>query len=57
VPSLINEHGYFHPNCETEVNIEEVETELRAQIDRAYAMGLVPTHLDSHMGCLMQTED
>ena len=31
--------------------------ELRAQIDRAYAMGLVPTHLDSHMGCLFQTEE
>ncbi len=57
VPSLIDEHGYFHPDCETEVNITEVETELRAQIDRAYAMGLVPTHLDSHMGCLKQTEE
>ncbi len=57
VPSLINEHGYFHPDCETVVNIKEVEVELRAQIDRAYAMGLVPTHLDSHMGCLMQTEE
>ena len=57
VPSLINEHGYFHAGCRAEVSIEEVEAELRAQIDRAYAMGLVPTHLDSHMGCLMQTKE
>jgi len=57
VPSLINEHGYFHPDCKTSVSLKEVEAELRAQIDRAYAMGLVPTHLDSHMGCLMQTPD
>lgn len=57
VPSLINEHGYFHAGCKTEINIKEVEAELKAQIDRAYAMGLVPTHLDSHMGCLMQTKE
>lgn len=57
VPTLINEHGYFHKGCRSEVSINEVEAELRAQIDRAYAMGLVPTHLDSHMGCLMQTQE
>lgn len=57
VPSLINEHGYFHPDCQSGIDIKEVETELRAQIDRAYAMGLVPTHLDSHMGCLFQTQE
>ena len=32
--------------------IEGVETEIRAQIDRALTMGLRPTHLDSHMGTL-----
>lgn len=57
VPSLINEHGYFHEGCRSGINIKEVEMELRAQIDRAYAMGLVPTHLDTHMGCLLQTEE
>ncbi|WKK65679.1 polysaccharide deacetylase family protein [Lutimonas zeaxanthinifaciens] len=57
VLSLIDEHGYFHNECKSEVNIEEVETELRAQIDRAYAMGLIPTHLDTHMGCLVQTQE
>ena len=57
VPSLINKHGYFHAGCQPEINLKEVEAELRAQIDRAYAMGLVPTHLDSHMGCLFQTQE
>jgi predicted glycoside hydrolase/deacetylase ChbG (UPF0249 family) len=57
VPSLINNHGYFHSGCQPEINLKEVEAELRAQIDRSYAMGLVPTHLDSHMGCLFQTQE
>ena len=57
VPSLIDEHGYFHRDCNAGVSIAEVETELRAQIDRAYAMGLEPTHLDSHMGCLFQSPE
>ena len=55
--SLIDEHGYFHRDCNAGVSIAEVETELRAQIDRAYAMGLEPTHLDSHMGCLFQSPE
>ena len=57
VPSLIDQHGYFHQDCQTSVDLKEVELELRAQIDRAYAMDLVPTHLDSHMGCLFQSPE
>ena len=57
VTSLVNEHGYFHEDCKTNLNLTEVETELKAQIDRAYAMGLEPTHLDMHMGCLVQTSE
>lgn len=34
---------------------DEVETEIRAQIDRAKTMGFEPTHLDSHMGTLFAT--
>ena len=30
----------------------EVETEIRAQIDRAMKVGIRPTHVDSHMGVL-----
>ena len=57
VPSLINKHGYFHSGCEPEINLKEVEEELRAQIDQAYSMGIIPTHLDSHMGCLFQNQE
>ena len=37
--------------------LDEVEKELRAQIDRAYAIGIKPTHVDSHMGALYGTAD
>jgi predicted glycoside hydrolase/deacetylase ChbG (UPF0249 family) len=50
VPSLVDENGYFHHdwNAAPKINPEEVELELRAQIDRASAMGVRPSHLDSH---------
>jgi len=50
VPSLLDENGYFHHDWTptTKIDSGEVEIELRAQIDRAYAMGIRPTHLDSH---------
>lgn len=34
---------------------DEVEAEIRAQLDRARTMGFEPTHLDSHMGTLFAT--
>jgi len=43
--------------CVPDLNLNEVEIELKAQVNRAYAMGLEPTHLDSHMGCLFQTPE
>ncbi len=50
VPSLLDENGYFRHDwaATTKIDPKEVELELRAQIDRAYAMGVRPTHLDSH---------
>jgi predicted glycoside hydrolase/deacetylase ChbG (UPF0249 family) len=50
VPSLLDKNGYLHHDWspETRINPAEAEIELRAQIDRAYAMGIRPTHLDSH---------
>jgi predicted glycoside hydrolase/deacetylase ChbG (UPF0249 family) len=50
VPSLVDKNGYFYHDWDYNppANPKEVETELRAQIERALAMGLHPTHLDSH---------
>lgn len=58
VPSLLDPDGTF-PNNDSTVAVrarqEEIELELRAQIQRALALGIRPTHLDSHMGSLFTT--
>jgi predicted glycoside hydrolase/deacetylase ChbG (UPF0249 family) len=50
VPSLVDSNGYFRHDWDENrhINAREVEVELRAQIERALAMGVRPTHLDSH---------
>lgn len=56
VQSLVNELGHFHEDCVEfgqKAKVEEAEIELRAQIELAYKMGIQPTHLDTHMGCLV----
>lgn len=54
VPSLVDEHGYFFPSRATffanNPKLEEVEFELRAQIERAVKSGLSISYLDYHMG-------
>ncbi|EOZ95930.1 Cellobiose phosphotransferase system YdjC-like protein [Indibacter alkaliphilus LW1] len=55
VSGLVGEDGYFHFDCASvaqNASPEEVEKEMRAQIDAAIAIGIKPTHLDSHMGCV-----
>jgi predicted glycoside hydrolase/deacetylase ChbG (UPF0249 family) len=52
VKSLLDAHGYFYRDIEKVVRRSkpnEVELELRAQIEAALKMGIRPTHLDSHM--------
>jgi predicted glycoside hydrolase/deacetylase ChbG (UPF0249 family) len=50
VPSLMDVSGYFFHdwNAATHINPKEAEMEIRAQIARAYTMGVRPTHLDTH---------
>ena len=58
VPSLVGPDGYFYATTADFVKHAkpaEVEIELRAQVERAKAMGLEPTHLDSHMHALYDT--
>lgn len=55
VPTLIDPDGYFPldtPAVAQNAKLSEVETELRAQIDRAGQAGIHLTHLDTHMGAL-----
>ncbi len=56
VQSLVDANGYFHHDWTEGTRIEpkEAELELRAQIDRALATGVRPTHLDSHQYRLIQ---
>ena len=55
VPSLYDPDGTFPKFTHTfaeRARVDEVEKEMRAQIDHAYALGMKPTHLDSHMTAL-----
>jgi predicted glycoside hydrolase/deacetylase ChbG (UPF0249 family) len=60
VPSLLDSAGTF-PSDVQPVAVRatplEVERELRAQIERALALGIRPTHVDSHMGALFSTPE
>lgn len=60
VPSLVDPDGYLWDNVAlvaANVRAEEVELELRAQIDRAKQFGVPLTHLDTHMGALLSRPD
>src|ERR1044072_5321724 len=59
VPSLLDRDGYFYPTeseAAAHIDPKEAEAERRAQIARAKAVGIQPTHLDSHMGTLYQNQ-
>lgn len=53
VPGLMDGEGCLYhdvPSVMLKASPDEVETEIRAQVDKCLAMGLKPSHLDSHMG-------
>ncbi|MGZ3873281.1 MAG: polysaccharide deacetylase family protein [Mucilaginibacter sp.] len=55
VPGLTDKEGCFYPTVLSvyfNAKGEEIDKEIRAQLDRALSMGFKPTHLDSHMGTL-----
>lgn len=59
-PGLVDEEGAFWPSVAKVVehaSADEVEAEIRAQLDRARTMGFHPTHLDSHMGTLFASPE
>ena len=59
VPGLIDKQGYFYQAVGAvyfSAKPDEIDMEIRAQLDKALAMGFKPTHLDSHMGTLFAKE-
>jgi predicted glycoside hydrolase/deacetylase ChbG (UPF0249 family) len=59
-PSLVDPEGYLWDNVAQVVQhakVEDVQTELRAQIQRALDFGVPLTHLDTHMGALVSRPD
>lgn len=53
--TLLDEEGFmWHESDQVEKNAsnEDIEREVRAQIDLAHKMGMKPSHVDNHMGSL-----
>jgi len=60
VPSLFDPSGYLWIDTQQAIShlkADDAEREIRAQLERAIAMGIHPTHLDSHMGALFARPD
>lgn len=50
--SLMDEQGYFYKSYEElakSLNVDDVKSEYRAQINKVISAGITPTHLDTHM--------
>jgi predicted glycoside hydrolase/deacetylase ChbG (UPF0249 family) len=60
VPGLVDGEGCLWRSVEevaTHATADEIEREMRAQIERAENLGIPITHLDSHMGTLFARAD
>lgn len=60
VKSLLDKNHYFPDNLDhvaAQAKIEEVEKELKAQIQTALDRGIDLSHLDTHMGAMAQRPD
>ena len=61
VPSLIDKDGYFFPSRATffanNPKSEEIEIELRAQIERAINSGIKISYVDYHMGTAVEKSE
>lgn len=58
--SLLDEQGYLPLTTEyvaTHAKMSAVETETRAQVEKAKAAGIRLSHLDTHMGAIVSTPD
>lgn len=60
VPTLLASDGNLYPDAASvakHARTDEVEIELRAQIEHAISLGLHPSHLDAHMHVLYATPE
>ena len=60
ITSLLNEDNVFYDkviDVVSNAKLDEVEVELRAQIEKAIKAGINVSHLDSHMGTLFATPE
>ena len=60
VSSLVDPSGYLWSEvapAARNIRPEEAEREIRAQVEHAVAVGIHPTHLDTHMGTLIATPE
>lgn len=59
VPSLVDSLGYFFPTGQAlkdnQYQLDEIEKELTAQIERALGSGLKISYIDPHMGVALST--
>jgi chitin disaccharide deacetylase len=56
VPGLVDGKGFMYASCAEvaeHAGPEEVEREMRAQIEAAMRIGIRPSHIDTHMGCVL----
>ncbi len=57
-PGLVDKEGDLWPSVPDVIQhatADEVEKEIKMQLERARAMGFEPTHFDTHMGTLLAT--
>lgn len=58
VPTLVDSDGYFFPSADAlyqnHPNLQEIEKELRAQIQRALGSGIKIDYVDYHMGTVVR---
>ncbi|MBV5313107.1 MAG: exo-alpha-sialidase [Prolixibacteraceae bacterium] len=60
VPGLIDPDGKFYhevPEVVAHASAKEVEIEIQAQLDKMIALGVTPSHMDTHMGTLYGSPD
>lgn len=60
IPSLLDSQGFLWASAEVAAkndSLDQVRTELRAQIERAKQFGVPVTHLDTHMDTLMESPE